>query len=152
MWILLSFSWSSLGFLQFKDPVRFNSNTKPSAPAIKSLLSQKTSKLKRLQDGPTLNLIRELKNNLEIIYVGQICLSWEILQWQYGKALELQDYDHDGFRRYSQVTGEFEQFQVLVHRFIENEPFQGPRMQCYVKNRCLVHKLLHVPPLKGKRI
>lgn len=143
---------SSLGFLQLKDPVQLNSNKTPSASALKSLLSQKTAKLRRLQDGPTLNLIRELKNDLEMIYVGQLCLSWEMLQWQCGKALELQEYDPDGFRQYSEVTSEFQQFQVLVQRFIENEPFQGPRVQCYVKNRYLIHKLLQVPAIKGKRV
>ncbi|RVW25396.1 hypothetical protein CK203_113029 [Vitis vinifera] len=138
----------AISFLQLKDPVQLNSNKTPSASALKSLLSQKTAKLRRLQDGPTLNLIRELKNDLEMIYVGQLCLSWEMLQWQYGKALELQEYDPDGFRQYSEVTSEFQQFQVLVQRFIENEPFQGPRVQCYVKNRYLIHKLLQVPAIK----
>ncbi|XP_034688101.1 uncharacterized protein LOC117916256 [Vitis riparia] len=138
----------AISFLQLKDPVQLNSNKTPSASALKSLLSQKTAKLRRLQDGRTLNLIRELKNDLEMIYVGQLCLSWEILQWQYGKALELQEYDPDGFRQYSEVTSEFQQFQVLVQRFIENEPFQGPRVQCYVKNRYLIHKLLQVPAIK----
>ncbi|KAJ9709297.1 hypothetical protein PVL29_000991 [Vitis rotundifolia] len=138
----------AISFLQLKDPVQLNSNKTASAPSLKSLLSQKTTKLRRLQDGPTLNLIRELKSDLEMIYVGQLCLSWEILQWQYWKALELQEYDPDGFRQYSQVTSEFQQFQVLVQRFIENEPFQGPRVLCYVKNRYLIHKLLQVPAIK----
>jgi len=66
------------------------------------------------------------------------------------KAIELQQYDSQKSHRYNHVAGEFQLFQVLMQRFIENEPFQGgPRIQNYVKNRCVIRNLLHVPAIKG---
>lgn len=94
--------------------------------------------------------IGELRRDLELVYVGQVCLSWEILRWQYAKAQELQEYDSQGFRWYNQVAGEFQLFQVLVQRFVENEAFQGPRVQNYVNNRCVLRYLLQVPAIRGK--
>ncbi|KAJ6368478.1 hypothetical protein OIU77_021147 [Salix suchowensis] len=128
------------------------------APALTSLLSQKflLSKRKKSGSDPMVNFIRELHKDLEVVYVGQLCLSWEILHWQYEKALELWDSDPYGMRLYNEVAGEFQQFQVLLQRFIENEPFEGPRVQSYIKNRCVLRNLLQVPLLredsmKGKR-
>ncbi|KZV54591.1 interaptin-like [Dorcoceras hygrometricum] len=90
----------------------------------------------------------ELQGDLEAVYVGQICLSWEFLHWQYEKALDLWDSDPRGVRWYNEVAGEFQQFQVLIQRFIEDEPFQGPRVQNYVKNRCVLRSLLQVPLIR----
>lgn len=91
-----------------------------------------------------------LHGDLEMVYVGHACLSWEILQWQYGKAREMREFDHGGFRRYNQVAGEFQLLRVLLQRFIEDEPFQGPRIEYYVKNRCVLRGLLQVPAIRGK--
>lgn len=93
----------------------------------------------------------ELQSNLELVYVGHVCLSWEILHWQYGKVQELQNSNSQGFQRYNQVAGEFQLFQVLMHRFMENEPFQGPRVQNYVNNRCVLRNLLQIPAIRGNQ-
>ncbi|XP_010317105.1 uncharacterized protein [Solanum lycopersicum] len=90
----------------------------------------------------------ELQSDVEVIYVGQMCLSWEFLHWQYGKALSLWDSDPRGTRTYNEVAGEFQQFQVLIQRFIENEHFQGPRVQCYIKSRYDLRNLLQVPLIR----
>ncbi|XP_060192791.1 uncharacterized protein LOC132622238 isoform X2 [Lycium barbarum] len=94
----------------------------------------------------------ELQSDLEVIYVGQMCLSWEFLHWQYGKALSLWDSDPRGIRTYNEVAGEFQQFQVLLQRFIENEPFQGPRVQYYIKSRYDLRNLLQVPVIREDRM
>ncbi|KAF5735540.1 putative 60S ribosomal protein L34 [Tripterygium wilfordii] len=140
----------ALGFLQSKDPFQAMSSQKPSAPAMKSLLSQnfKLCKPKKSDIDPTMDFIKELHGDLEVVYVGQLCLSWEILHWQYEKALELWESDRYGLRRYNEVAGEFQQFQVLLQRFIENEHFEGPRVQNYVKNRCVFRNLLQVPVIR----
>ena len=96
--------------------------------------------------------IGELQTELEVVYVGQMCLSWEILHWQYGKALELWESDPRGVRQFNEVAGEFQQFQVLMQRFIEDEPFHGPRVQNYVKSRCVLRNLLQVPAISGKNL
>lgn len=140
-----------IGFLQSKDPLKSISRRKASGPALTSLVSQKflLGKRKKSNSDPMTSFIRELHSDLEMVYVGQMCLSWEILHWQYQKALEIWDLDPDGMRRYNEVAGEFQQFQVLMQRFLENEPFEGPRVQNYVKNRCILRNLLQVPVIRG---
>ncbi|KAJ4974303.1 hypothetical protein NE237_007477 [Protea cynaroides] len=137
----------AIGFLQLKDPLQSMSNRKSSIPSI---LSQNfwLGKNQRAKVDPTVKFIGELQSDLEMVYVGHMCLSWEILHWQFGKAHELQESDPYGFHRYNHVAGEFQQFQVLMQRFLENEAFQGPRVQNYVKNRCVLRNLLQVPVIK----
>lgn len=103
----------------------------------------------RGEKGEMKKLTRELYSEMEVVYVGQLCLSWEMLQWEYGKALEIWESDHCGFPRYNEVGREFQHFQVLLQRFIENEPFQGPRIEAYLKQRCVMRNLLQVPLLRG---
>lgn len=146
----------AIGFLQSKDPLHSISGQKSSQyPAITSLFPN-IFKGKKLEFDPMKQFIRELHGDLETVYVGQLCLSWEILHWQYEKTLEIWESDPYGIHRYNEVAGEFQQFQVLIQRFIENEPFQGPRVQNYVKTRCILRNLLQVPVIredstKGKR-
>lgn len=88
--------------------------------------------------------------DLETVCVGHVCLSWEILQWQYGKTRDLLEFDSSNYRQYNQVANELQLFQVLLQRFVENEPFQsGPRIENYVKNRCVLLSLLQVPAVRG---
>ncbi|KDP27144.1 hypothetical protein JCGZ_19843 [Jatropha curcas] len=144
----------AMGFLQSKDPLKSFSTHKASAPALTSIFSRKflIGKRKKSTSDPMMTFIRELHSDLEMVYVGQMCLSWEILHWQYDKALEIWDSDPYGIRRYSEVADEFQQFQVLMQRFIENEPFEGPRLQNYVKNRCVLRNLLQVPVIREDSI
>lgn len=99
---------------------------------------------------PMLKFVNELHRDLELVYVSQICLSWEILCWQHEKIQELKKYDSQWPRRYNIVVGEFQLFQVLLQRFLEDEPFQQDhRVQYYAKSRCLNPNLLKVPTIKG---
>jgi len=134
------------GFLQLKNPLESMRSHKPLIPTIISSFRHKSS------TDPSEKFMRELQVDLETVYVGQTCLSWEFLRWQYEKARELPDSDPYRSHQYNQVAGEFQQFQVIVQRFIENESFQGPRLQNYVKNRCVLPNLLQVPVIKGKAI
>ncbi|KAF3444788.1 hypothetical protein FNV43_RR14481 [Rhamnella rubrinervis] len=141
----------AIGVLQSKDPLHsFSSAKSSSPPPIISLLSQSLWRCKRKtgESDPMMKFIRELHGDLEMVYVGQLCLSWEFLQWQYEKAFELWESEPYGLRKYNEVAGEFQQFQVLMQRFIENEPFQGPRVENYVKNRCVMRNLLQVPVIR----
>lgn len=145
------FHAQSTGFLQSKDPLQSISSLKSSPPGMTSLLPQNLlpGKRKKSEFDPMKKFIKELHSELEVVYVGQLCLSWEILHWQYEKALEIWESDPYGRRRYNEVAGEFQQFQVLMQRFIENEPFEGPRVQNYIKNRCVLRNLLQVPVIRG---
>ncbi|XP_034888856.1 uncharacterized protein [Populus alba] len=140
----------AMNLLQSKDPVQSIATHEASAPALTSLLPQKflLSMRRKSSSDPMMNFVREYHNDLEVVYVGQLCLSWEILHWQYEKALELWDSDPYGMRQYNEVAGEFQQFQVILQRFIENEPFEGPRVKSYIKNRYLLRNLLQVPVIK----
>ena len=146
--------WWWTGFFQSKDPLHFFSNRNSSNPAITSLFPQGFwgSKRKKSLSDPMMKFMKELRSDLEMVYVGQLCLSWEFLQWQYEKAFELWESDPYTLRQYNVVAGEFQQFEVLLQRFVENEPFQGPRVENYVKNRCLMRYLLQVPVIRGEKL
>ncbi|XP_004232221.1 uncharacterized protein [Solanum lycopersicum] len=147
----------AIGYLQkdpLKDPLQLLFNQKSSGPTLKSLLSQniRLFKHKSHDIDPMVRFIKEMQSDLEVVYVGQMCLSWEFLHWQYMKALNLWDSDPRGIRRYNEVAGEFQQFQVLMQRFIENEPFQGPRVQYFIKSRYDLRNLLQVPVIRDDRM
>ncbi|GFY87033.1 hypothetical protein Acr_05g0006720 [Actinidia rufa] len=141
----------AMGFLQLKDPLQSISPRKSAVPTVGSFFWENIFLCKRKKIGigsdPMAKFIGELQTELEVVYVGQMCLSWEILHWQYGKALELWESDPRGVRQFNEVAGEFQQFQVLMQRFIEDEPFHGPRVQNYVKSRCVLRNLLQVPAI-----
>ncbi|KAK4779691.1 hypothetical protein SAY87_015797 [Trapa incisa] len=140
----------AIGILHLKGPLKSNATHIPSSPLMKSHLSQNLwpTKLRRSKIGPAIHSMEAFYEDLEMIYVGQVCLSWEILQWECGKCQELLELDPHGSRQYTFVASEIQFFQVLLRRFIENEPFQGPRIENYVKTRCVVRSLLQVPALK----
>ncbi|KAJ0674239.1 hypothetical protein HanLR1_Chr12g0437731 [Helianthus annuus] len=143
-----------IDFLRMKYPEQLNTGENASLSAIKSVVfpSLWPCKLRRIYADPTLKSVTELHKDLEIVYVGQACLSWEILHWQYKKAKELQLYDPQGYRSYNQTAIEFQQFHVLLKRFTEDELFQGPRVQNYTKQRCAVRGLLQVPAIKDDNL
>ncbi|KAL4574224.1 hypothetical protein LXL04_021050 [Taraxacum kok-saghyz] len=145
----------AINFLRMKHPDQMNiEETNTSLSALKSVLlpSLWPCKLRKIYADPTLKSITELNKDLEIVYVGQACLSWEILHWQYKKAKELELYDPQGYRSYNQVAIEFQQFYVLLRRFTEDELFQGPRVYNYTKQRCLLKGLLQVPAIKDDNL
>ncbi|KAK8686809.1 hypothetical protein V6N13_125826 [Hibiscus sabdariffa] len=152
--ILNSQTMHAISLLQLKDPVRVSTTFgKSSAPGIKSLLSHNVWLFKQRKPGadPAMKLIRDLHIDFETVYVGQVCLSWEILHWQFGKVKMLSESDRHslGFHQYNQVAEEFQRFQVLVQRFLEDEPFQNrPRVENYTKNRRALRHLLQVPVIK----
>ncbi|CAI0377437.1 unnamed protein product [Linum tenue] len=139
------------GLLQLKEAVLSQPPRRYSIPAMKSAVLHNWCKLGKVAAEPMRKIVADLQRDFEVVYVGQLCLSWELLHWQFWKSLELMRFDSSSrsSHRYNQVAGEFQLFQVLVQRFVENEPFQGPnRVQTYVKDRCVVRNLLQVPMIK----
>ncbi|KAG8501595.1 hypothetical protein CXB51_003928 [Gossypium anomalum] len=132
--------------INFNPQIIFSSTNYISPPSKPLPRRRKTS-----DSDPMSKFINELHGDLEMVYVGQLCLSWEILHWQYEKAIGIWESDPYCMRRYNEVAGEFQQFQVLIQRFIENEPFEGPRVRNYIKNRCVLRNLLQVPVIRGRR-
>ncbi|XP_030937238.1 uncharacterized protein LOC115962527 isoform X1 [Quercus lobata] len=86
-------------------------------------------------------------HELEAAYVAQICLTWEALNWNYKNFLQKRASWRDNDPGCpAHVAQEFQQFQVLLQRYIENEPYeQGRRPEIYARMRLLAPKLLLVP-------
>ncbi|KAG2307627.1 hypothetical protein Bca52824_027375 [Brassica carinata] len=119
-----------------------------SQSSFSSVFNLRLWKLKKPETEPLVQFRKETHGELENVYVGHMCLSWEILHWQYEKAIKLLESDVYGSRRYNEVAGEFQQFQVLLQRFLENEPFEEPRVQHYIKKRRVLRNLLQVPVIR----
>lgn len=148
--ILNSQTTHAIGLLRLTDLARQNPTGQSSYLRMNSMLPKKIWPFRQVK--LTNDRAKKLIGDLELVYVGQMCLSWEILCWQYDKTPDLIQYDPQGFYRYNQVIEELQLFQVLVHRFLENEPFQGcPRVENYAKNRCHHPNFLQIPVVKGSK-
>ncbi|CAJ2656563.1 uncharacterized protein LOC123920472 [Trifolium pratense] len=88
--------------------------------------------------------------DIETAYVGQICLTWEALHCQYCHMSYKISWQNENPTCYNRSAQEFQQFQVLLQRFIENEPFeQGLRPEIYARTRNTLPNLLQVPNIRG---
>ncbi|KAH0773396.1 hypothetical protein KY290_010533 [Solanum tuberosum] len=99
-------------------------------------------------------------HELEAAYVAQVCLAWEALSWNYKYFQRLrashnnnnnnkESKDDQGCPAY--VAQHFQQFQVLLQRYVENEPYEnGRRPEIYARMRSLAPKLLQVPEYRVK--
>lgn len=90
-------------------------------------------------------------HHIEIAYVAHICLSWEALHCQYTQLNHLISCQPQNSTTHYNLTAQlFQQFQVLLQRFIENEPFQQAlRPTIYARTRRTFPKMLHVPNIQG---
>ncbi|MED6173695.1 hypothetical protein PIB30_062071 [Stylosanthes scabra] len=87
-------------------------------------------------------------HELEAAYVAQICITWEALNWNYkkfqSKRASRADLADPGCP--ATIAQQFQQFQVLLQRYVENEPYEhGRRPEIYARVRLLAPKLLLVP-------
>ncbi|KAI5441745.1 hypothetical protein KIW84_010985 [Lathyrus oleraceus] len=82
---------------------------------------------------------------LESAYVAQICLTWEALNWNY-KNFQSKRASNVDVGCPATIAQQFQQFQVLLQRYVENEPYEyGRRPEIYARMRHLAPKLLLVP-------
>ncbi|VAI32848.1 unnamed protein product [Triticum turgidum subsp. durum] len=139
----------AIDFLQLRGPQQSANSLKALSPTALSILSHNFRSARwRSPEDPSDRLLKDLRCDLETVYVGQMCLSWEFLRWQYEQACDLPESDPYHSHHYNQVAGEFQQFQVMVQRFVEDEPFKGPRLPDYVKERCPFRNFLQVPVIR----
>ncbi|XWS20609.1 hypothetical protein CRYUN_Cryun31cG0117300 [Craigia yunnanensis] len=88
--------------------------------------------------------------DLETAYVAQICLTWEALHCQYTQLSQIVMCQPENPTCYNHSAQHLQQFQVLIKRFIENEPFQeGLRAEIYARARNILPKLLQIPNIQG---
>ncbi|KAJ8750233.1 hypothetical protein K2173_014148 [Erythroxylum novogranatense] len=93
-------------------------------------------------------LLKSLEGDLELIYVAHSCLSWEALHFLYRKAEDLALYpSHNREIFNSSVVDEFQNFQILLERFMEDERCQGKRAYNYARGRFSLRRLLQVPSI-----
>ncbi|XP_020087946.1 uncharacterized protein LOC109709956 isoform X2 [Ananas comosus] len=87
---------------------------------------------------------------LENAYVAQICLTWEALNWNYNYFRRKNaDKEMASSCCPARVAQEFQQFQVLLQRFIENEPYElGRRPEIFARVRFSSPRLLLVPEFR----
>ncbi|XP_057968609.1 uncharacterized protein LOC131158065 [Malania oleifera] len=90
------------------------------------------------------------RDDLETAYVAQLCLTWEALNCQYTQLSQKVACHPENAACYNHSAQQFQQFQVLLQRFIENEPFElGIRAEIYARTRNSLPKLLQVPIVQG---
>lgn len=95
-------------------------------------------------------LLKSLESDFELVYVAQSCLSWEALHHQYRKVEALASSSSQNGVFYDDVAGEFQKFQVLLERFMEDERCElGKRDWNYVRGRFSLKSLLQVPMVSG---
>lgn len=88
--------------------------------------------------------------DLETAYVAQICLTWEALHCQYTLLCQKISCQPDSPTSYNHSAQQFQQFLVLLQRFIENEPFEhGSRPEIFARTRKSLPKLLQVPKIQA---
>ncbi|CAK9146115.1 unnamed protein product [Ilex paraguariensis] len=132
----------------------------PSTPSPKSASKKLTStlrclSLKKIEEPEDENEYlqqpaNDLCHDLETAYVAQLCLTWEALHCQYTQLNQKISCQPENLTCYNHSAQQFQQFQVLLQRFIENEPFeQGLRAEVYSRTRNSLPKLLQVPNVKG---
>lgn len=138
------------GFLHLNDPLELRKTLRPMLSTIiyRAFRNFLPICIKKSGRDPSEKFIKKLRCDLETIYVGQTCLSWEYLRWQYEKLHELSDFGSVINHHYNNVAAEFQQFKVTLQRFVENEPFQGPRIANYAKQRCILRNFIQIPVVK----
>ncbi|OMO65554.1 Ribosomal protein L34Ae [Corchorus olitorius] len=136
------------------------SSTNFSTPSPKSASKKLSSPLRCLSlkkieepDEETENLqqpINDPYQDIETAYVAQICLTWEALHCQYSQLSQIVLCQPENPTCYNHSAQHLQQFQVLLQRFIENEPFQdGLRAEIYARARNILPKLLQIPNIQG---
>ncbi|BAF24174.1 uncharacterized protein [Oryza sativa Japonica Group] len=136
-----------------KDPGSFNISKKSPRSASKLASTLRNLSFKRRDDlqEDCEHLQQQQSEDdpyqtLETAYVGHVSLSWEALHCMYVHLSLILAAQPDNPTTYSCAAQAFQQFQVLLQRFVENEPFeQGSRVEIYARSRSSLSKLLQVP-------
>ncbi|ESQ49922.1 hypothetical protein EUTSA_v10020836mg [Eutrema salsugineum] len=95
-------------------------------------------------------LKQSIEKDLELVYVAQSCLSWEALQHQYITVKDsLKSADSGGGFYNDDISKEFQKFQVLLERFLEDERCEVKRVLSFVQRRFELMSFFQVPRISG---
>ncbi|CAL0322225.1 unnamed protein product [Lupinus luteus] len=113
----------------------------------RSLSERIVYKISTMNRTPAENIHNNPYCELESAYVAQMCLTWEALNWNYKNFLTKRASHSDPNACCpATIAQKFQQFQVLLQRCVENEPYEhGRRPEIYARMRLLAPKLLLVP-------
>lgn len=140
---------------QLKDAGSTNPSTPPKSASKKLASPLRCLSLKKIEepDEETEHLQQTIiypYQDLEIAYVAQICLTWEALHCQYTQLSQIVLCQPENPTCYNRSAQHLQQFQVLLQRFSENEPFQeGLRAEIYARARNILPMLLQIPNIQG---
>uniref|UniRef100_A0A1D1XUX9 Coagulation factor VIII n=1 Tax=Anthurium amnicola TaxID=1678845 RepID=A0A1D1XUX9_9ARAE len=109
------------------------------------------AKIRSIQGTAIQNLMSSIESDLERVYVAHSCLGWEALHHQYRLVEALVSPSSSGTVGVSRgtVTGKFQQFQVHLERYMENECKGIKRFWNYCQSRFSYVSLLRVPEVSG---
>ncbi|KAJ8493571.1 hypothetical protein OPV22_015292 [Ensete ventricosum] len=132
---------------------RFSAQKLTETESFRSIKFQPRSMSERLVHRlttPKKEGVRDPYHELEAAYVAQICLAWEALNWNYINFRQrCATGDSERASCTACVAQQFQQFQVLLQRFIENEPCErGRRPEVFARTRISAPKLLQVPEFR----
>ncbi|GJR24235.1 ribosomal protein L34Ae protein [Tanacetum coccineum] len=129
-------------FLQISEDPKTGSSTTHQSSISEKIIHKLASRNKK-----TSYVYQNSYHELEAAYVAQICLTWEALNWNYNYFQQLRASRREsdpGCPAY--IAQQFQQFQVVLQRYIENEPYQnGRRPIVFARMRSIAPKLLQVP-------
>ncbi|WCJ25672.1 hypothetical protein M5689_007541 [Euphorbia peplus] len=94
-------------------------------------------------------IVKSIEGDMELVYVAQSCLSWEALHHQYLKVGALAQSTGGNGVFYNNLAGDFQKFQVLLERFVEDERCLGKRVHNFVTKRFYLGTFLQVPNVSG---
>ncbi|GJS91941.1 ribosomal protein L34Ae protein [Tanacetum coccineum] len=127
---------------KLKETGSFRSSTTHQSSISEKIIHKLSSRNKK-----TSYVYQNSYHELEAAYVAQICLTWEALNWNYNYFQQLRASRREsdpGCPAY--IAQQFQQFQVVLQRYIENEPYQnGRRPIVFARMRSIAPKLLQVP-------
>ncbi|KAK9097724.1 hypothetical protein Syun_024769 [Stephania yunnanensis] len=127
-----------------------NSASKKLSSALRSLSIKKRGESQEVDELLQQQQQDDPYQDLETAYVAHICLTWEALHCQYMQLNQKISLRPDDSTAYNHAAQHFQQFLVLLQRFIENEPFeQGLRVENYARARKSFPSLLQVSSIQG---
>ncbi|XP_051117961.1 uncharacterized protein LOC127242457 [Andrographis paniculata] len=89
-----------------------------------------------------------LQSDLELIYVAQTCLFWEALNHQY-RQVEIRTFSEQTTSFHYIVAEKFQEFQILLERFVEEQKPGDRRSPNFIDQRLLFHATIQVPDVTG---
>lgn len=141
---------------QLKEVGSHNPSTPPPRSVSKKLASPlRCLSLKKIEEPEDeTEQLQQPENDpyqdIEMAYVAQLCLTWEALHCQHSQLSHKISRQPENPTCYNHSAQQFQQFQVLLQRFIENEPFEhGLRPEVYARARISMPGLLQVPNVRG---